>query len=183
MKASGIRLKKPCKSLQYPLTSTIMSCKLCVGLFLTNIAGTPCPRDWTLFNSYCYLVNSSIKNWHQAQAYCHELEGELVKINSLEENEFVLALARKQAPSVEQVWIGLKRDPRINDFIWSDHSIPVYTNWAPNEPNGGEAELCGHMYTRRTDCLPNRASGYWNDLRCDAIRPGWHCGLVCKRLP
>ena len=36
------------------------------------------------FKSYCYFVSSSIKTWHQAQAYCKGLGGELVKINSNE---------------------------------------------------------------------------------------------------
>ena len=47
------------------------------------------------FKSYCYFVSSSIKTWHQAQAYCKGLGGELVKINSDEENEFVLKLVHK----------------------------------------------------------------------------------------
>jgi len=33
--------------------------------------------------------------------------GDLVKITSAPENEFVLALARKKAPLMKQMWIGL----------------------------------------------------------------------------
>ena len=53
------------------------------------------------FKSYCYFVSSSIKSWHHAQAYCKGLGGELVKINSEEENGFVLKLVHKRAPSVK----------------------------------------------------------------------------------
>ena len=71
-------------------------------------AGEPCPNGWTRFDNYCYLVSSAIKTWDQAQAYCKSLGGGLVKINSAEENEFVLNLVTQKAPSLKQVWIGLK---------------------------------------------------------------------------
>ena len=104
-----------------------------------------------------------------------------MKINSAEENEFVLALAKKKAPSRKQVWIGLKWESSTKQFLWSDYSVPVYKNWAPHEPNGNAGEPCGHMWTGHTTTLPYRASGYWNDLGC-GMNPHLPCGLVCKRL-
>jgi len=101
-----------------------------------------------------------------------------VKINSAEENEFVLALARKTAPSVRQVWIGLNWDASLKVYLWSDLSVPVYTNWAPHEPNGFAGEPCGHMWT-----VGHRGiTGNWNDLSC-GVHSHLPCGLVCKRLP
>ena len=105
-----------------------------------------------------------------------------MKINSFEENEFVLKLVKKQAPSLNQAWIGLKWSPRFNGFIWSDNSIPVFKYWARFEPNGKAREPCGHMWTGHSSHLPIRASGFWNDLPCGII-PALPCGLVCKRLP
>jgi len=137
--------------------------------------GAPCPSGWTRFKSYCYLVSSSTKTWHQAQAYCRALRGELVKINSVEENEFVLALARKEASSKSHVWIGLKWNSGKNAFLWCDHSVPVYTNWAPGEPNGKAAEPCNHLYTGIAGL-----TGYWNDISCGTRNDR---GFVCKRLP
>ena len=140
-----------------------------------------CPYYWATFNGYCYLASSSVKTWHQAQAYCKSLKGELVKITSAEENHFVLALARQKAPSVKQVWIGLKWDSNIRQFMWSDHSVPVYKNWAPHEPNGNAREPCSNMWTGHAGRLTG-ASGYWNDLACN-VNPHIRCGLVCKRVP
>ena len=105
-----------------------------------------------------------------------------MKINSEDENDFVLTLARQKAPMAKQVWIGLRRDVVIKQFVWSDHSVPVFTKWAPNEPNGkNQMEPCGHMWTGHRGSL-GRASGSWNDLAC-GIRSDLPCGLVCKRLP
>jgi len=123
-------------------------------------------------------VSSSIKTWHQAQAYCRGLKGELVKINSVDENEFVHNLVNQQAPTLKRVWIALNWDSILKVYLWSDLSVPVYTNWAPSEPNGFAKEPCGHMYTSGH----RGATGYWNDLPCRVI-PSWPCGLVCKRLP
>ena len=55
-------------------------------------------------------------SWDQAHEYCKAQKAELVKINSAEENEFVLA------SSLHQVWIGLKYNARGKGFYWSDHS-------------------------------------------------------------
>ena len=59
------------------------------------------------FDNYCYLVSSSINTLDQAQKHCQSLGAGLVKINSPEENEFVLNLDAKEALSLKQVWIGL----------------------------------------------------------------------------
>ena len=102
-----------------------------------------------------------------------------MKINSQEENEFVLNLVNKLAPSLKQIWIGLKWDSRVNLFVWYDHSVPTFTKWSPNEPNGKANEPCIDMWTGHAR-VSYRASGDWNDLIC--WHTGFPCGLVCKRL-
>ena len=59
----------------------------------------------------------------------------LVKINSPEENQFVVNLVRQQALSLRQVWIALKANTAT--FFWSDQSVPVFKNWASIEPLEG----------------------------------------------
>ena len=68
------------------------------------------------FKSYCYFVSSSMKTWDQAQAYCKGLGGELVKINSDEENEFVLKQVHRRALPVKQVWIELIWNAQVRSF-------------------------------------------------------------------
>ena len=138
----------------------------------------PCPSGWTYFKGYCYLVSSSIKTWHKAQAYCKELGGDLVKINSEEENEFVLNLVNKRAPSLRQVWLAVEGNPQRKAFIWADNSIPTFKKWFPGEPNGNAREPCSNFWTRNT--YPG-INGYWNDLSCS--NQNVPCGIVCKRLP
>ena len=103
-----------------------------------------------------------------------------MKINSKEENEFVLNLVNKLAPSLKQIWIGLEWDSRLKAFLWYDHSVPTFIKWSPSEPNGNGLEPCSNMWTGHAG-NSYRASGDWNDFVCsNAFLPG---GIVCKRLP
>ena len=103
-----------------------------------------------------------------------------MKINSQEENEFVLNLVNKLAPSLKQIWIGLEWDSRLKAFLWYDHSVPTFIKWSPSEPNGNGLEPCSNMWTGHAG-NSYRASGDWNDVVCsNAFLPG---GIVCKRLP
>ena len=138
-----------------------------------------------LFDGFCYFAIDHVKTWQAARTDCLNSNADLVKITSQQENDFVLALARRDAPAVEQVWIGLMWHARGANFWWSDLSVPVYKNWAPHEPNGNANEPCGMMFTgKATDQRPETASGYWNDLKCsvEEAYQHWACGFVCKKL-
>nr|ACN53515.1 C-type lectin [Pocillopora damicornis] len=154
-----------------PLCIVLLSAAGCVSAY--------CPWGWRQLDSFCYYASSTSMTWHQAQRFCRRLGGDLVKITNARENEFVLAVARKSAPTRKQVWIGLMWT--ANDFYWSDYSVPVYKAWAPNEPNGKSREPCSNMWTGYTSVLPIRASGYWNDMPC-TVSSHVPFGLVCKKL-
>ena len=69
----------------------------------------PCGDGWTKFEEYCHYVSGKEKTADEAQQYCDEkMDADLAKINSQEENNFVLVLANRHAPSATRVWIGLK---------------------------------------------------------------------------
>ena len=103
---------------------------------LFNFFPGPCPSGWKQFEEYCYLTSDYGKNWQKSQEKCSSLDAELVKINSAEENEFVLQLVREKAPKAHTVWIGLFWHIECERWAWSDNSDPVYKNWNEGEPNG-----------------------------------------------
>ena len=161
-----------------PQTKSVTS-EFSIAPFFVFFLEISCPQGWRAFDGYCYLVSSQVLTWSQARSFCIEKGGELVKITSQRENDFVLSLARKEASSLKEVWIGLKRNG--GDWYWSDYSLPKYANWAPKEPSNS-AEECAHMYTGHSQHLPYKASGSWNDLFCNGLE-GFSNGLVCKQLP
>lgn len=140
----------------------------------------PCGDVWTKFEEYCYHVSGETLTEKQAEQYCDQkMDANLAKINSQEENNFVLDLAHRHAPSAERVWIGLKWEelPKDSDFYWYDHSFPTFKNWAPGEPNGNAKEPCVLMYVGKYNKLPQWGAGYWNDINCEE-----KIAAVCKRL-
>ena len=79
----------------------------------------PCGVGWTKFEEYCHHVSAKEKTADEAQhiEYCDEkMDANLAKINSQEEDNFVLALANRHAPSATRVWIGLKWQNHPKDF-------------------------------------------------------------------
>lgn len=131
-----------------------------------------CPTGWTQFGNSCYLISTLSKSWRKAQAFCQGLNGDLVKIDSAKELQFLFNLVRKKAPTVNRaVWIALNWNSTANDFYWTDHTPLIYKNWASGEPNGRAGEPCGEMYT---------STSYWNDIGCDLHISG--TGIVCKKL-
>ena len=139
----------------------------------------PCGDVWTKFEEYCYHVGAKIMTEEQAQQYCdQEMDANLAKINSKEENNFVLDVANRHAPSAKKVWIGMKWENSARNYYWYDNSVPTFTNWAPGEPNGKVKEPCVAMYIEKYELLPVMAAGYWNDEVCDAP----YIAAVCKRL-
>ncbi|KAL9959773.1 hypothetical protein ACROYT_G033128 [Oculina patagonica] len=146
-----------------------------VALCFMGCASGTCPSGWLQFQAYCYRVYSFSRNGPSAKQYCRSIGNgvQLVKINSVEENEFVLQLVSERAPSLHGVWIGLVWHVNTQKWAWSDNSDPVYTNWKTGEPNGNANEPCGHMILNSNSPV----NGYWNDLSCLN-----RMGYVCKKL-
>ena len=116
-------------------------------------------------------MSGSIKTWDHAQEFCKHRGGELVKINSFEENEFVLKLVNQCDPPLKQVWIGLRWKPYAKTFLWSDNSIPFFKYWAPYEPNGKAREPCGHIRGTETRSIVRRVPGMISSVRAYPIFP------------
>ena len=178
------------------------------NLFIVFHWEGPCPSCWTYFKGYCYLVNNSIKTWHQAQAYCNNLVprafpskngwgrpffwGKSPGNEVATVKDWVKIWWRQQwrakrvcteageqcAPSLRQVWLALEWNPQRKAFLWADNSIPTFKKWFAGEPNGNAHEPCSNFWSRQN---PPGINGHWNDLSC------WNqnvpCGIVYKRLP
>ena len=152
-------------------------CSHCIDcLYLFDLPPDPGPGDWSHYSGFCYHVSNIPCNQRQARSFCHSLHGDLVKVTSAEENEFVLYLARKFAGNGKPAWIGLYYHAPSRAYYWTDNSVPTYANWAPKEPNGYSKKPCAAMYTGSSH-LPTWATGYWNDILCTV-----KYNTVCKRL-
>ncbi|XP_017584697.1 PREDICTED: macrophage mannose receptor 1 isoform X1 [Corvus brachyrhynchos] len=107
------------------------------------------------------------KSWFEAEEFCREIGGNLVTINTREDQVLLWQLASDKGLNTQAFWIGLFLLNPDEGFAWIDGSPVIYENWDENEPNNhGELEHC---------VMLNRSPQMrWNDLRCEHFL-NWIC--------
>ena len=68
-------------------------------------------------------------SWTDAEQECKDMGGHLISINSKEEMDIALSIAKKLGK--DNIWIGGKLDG--DSWVWSDGSEFVYQNWDKRE--------------------------------------------------
>ncbi|XP_077347035.1 macrophage mannose receptor 1-like [Lithobates pipiens] len=133
-----------------------------------------CPEGWGTSShlSSCHWYfkrpDGDKKTWFEARDFCQTIGGDLLSINSKEEQDSVFSTALKFG-ALNNVWFGLVNNDPEEGFQWSDGSPLTYENWAHGEPNNhGDSELCGELK------LPYQM--LWNDQNCEHPRD-WICEL------
>ena len=120
-----------------------------------------------MYESYCYLLVKTKKEWDGAKSYCQNQGGHLAKTTSSGVNNFILNLVNSNGPEIDDIWHGL----RYNGFSckWTDGTSATYTNWAFLEPNLFLLSSCGKMKT-------SGSSGKWFDALA-----GTKLASVCRK--
>ncbi|KAF7686731.1 CD209 antigen-like protein C [Silurus meridionalis] len=119
---------------------------------------------WKSFNSSIYYISTEKKNWTESRVDCRGRRADLVIINSLEEQEFLLKhLGRNRA------WLGLSDRDTEGEWKWVDGTPLTTAYWREGEPNNERDEDCAEIWG-----ISNRKG--WNDMPC------WHKQLwVCEK--
>ena len=89
-------------------------------------------------------------SWTSAKAICKsQFDGDLVKIESAEENEHVRRLLPR---SSGEYWIGLEDRDVEGAFVWVDNTAlgadSAYLNWAPGQPASAASNPSDCVYLR-----------------------------------
>ncbi|MFN6230639.1 MAG: lectin-like protein, partial [Dolichospermum sp.] len=104
------------------------------------------------YNGSNYLL-TNFGTWEEAQAEAQSLGGNLVTINSQEEQDFLVSTFG----GTEQLWIGLTDKVIEGQFKWASNETSTYTNWFPGQPDNGGPQ--GEDYV----VMNFGAAGQWND--------------------
>ncbi|XP_068560723.1 C-type lectin domain family 4 member E-like [Cebidichthys violaceus] len=127
-----------------------------------------CPEGWRMFNRSCYLLSTRSDSWETGRKDCRDKGTDLVIIDSLEEQKFILSIVTHRS------WIGLSDRDDEGSWKWVDGTPLTEAYWNLNEPNNGG----GDPQFGEEDCVEilvdRKTEGNWNDVRCGYSRK-WIC--------
>ncbi|MBN2695071.1 VCBS repeat-containing protein [bacterium] len=101
---------------------------------------------------YYLICNETIKNYANATSYCSSLGGNLLKIETAAENQFIQPLL------LGNTFMGADDIDVEGEFLWFDNSSLYYSNWRESQPDN---------YQDNEDCLMIYSDGSWNDISCE----------------
>ena len=136
-----------------------------VFLFLLFL-NSACRQGWIGNGKSCYKLFTPSKTWENAKEECEKWHASLVKVESREENDFIIT---KVLPTdkEENYWIGLSDSDNENDWKWTDGTrldSDGYKNWRGPEPdNHNGNEDCVVIVRQSTDPYHY---GKWSDNSC-----------------
>ncbi|XP_060556957.1 perlucin-like protein [Ruditapes philippinarum] len=140
----------------------------------TDSIKVSCPDvKWKQYGNKCYRFIKDPNTWSDAKEKCRLISGDLVRIESKEENDFIVANIKG---STSGFWIGLDDTQKENNWQWSSsegtQSLGKFSNWAPGEPNNDRGdEDCGEIFAKMSKI------GKWNDAPCSTKLP-YICEIV-----
>ena len=139
--------------------------------FFLLFLNSACQQGWICNGTSCYkLVTSPKLNWEKAEEECEKCQARLVKVESLEEHDFIKT---KLLPTNNNgsYWIGLSDSDNEGDWMWTDGTqldSDGYKNWGDNQPkNKNNNEDCVVIRIRKFD--PDHY-GKWHDRPCSKER-------------
>ncbi|XP_056265552.1 CD209 antigen-like protein E [Pseudoliparis swirei] len=115
---------------------------------------------WVYFYHSFYYTSSNRTSWQQSRADCLQRGGDLIVINSKEEQDFAIQFQRC-------TWIGLTDGEAEGIWKWVDGTALNTSYWLNGEPNDLEREDCAEiaLFDKETS---------WNDQSC-IVDNFWIC--------
>ncbi|XP_071000387.1 CD209 antigen-like isoform X2 [Oncorhynchus clarkii lewisi] len=116
-----------------------------------RLSEEPCLAEWWKFGTSCYYVSSTMNTAGAGQKECRTMGGELVVINSREEQIFINGFKKN-------VWIGIYKKDGI--WQWVDSTPFTTTYWMEGEPNNlNDKGVCVEISQTATDPLKSWKAG------------------------
>ncbi|KAA0712403.1 hypothetical protein E1301_Tti018231 [Triplophysa tibetana] len=132
-----------------------------------NAAAEVCSIGWTPFVVECFKFFPQAVDWVVAEKNCQSLDGNLASVRRPQQNDFLLSLI----PVNTRVWIGGHDGEMENQWLYSDGTRFIYTNWCNSQPDNFRAsEHCLELSYTDNRC--------WNDESCSTT-----LGYICARRP
>ncbi|KAF7211373.1 C-type lectin domain family 4 member E [Nothobranchius furzeri] len=130
-----------------------------------------CGEGWEIHEGQCYHFNTSSQTWPESRRSCEALGADLVKIDSREEQEFLVGkLVNRTTVIWDSFWIGLSYSVVGGSFVWVDNS-PLNTSlWAGAQPvnqtNGTHPSGSCVMMEKKNN---TEDLNWWFDTDCNSV--------------
>ncbi|XP_063755978.1 C-type lectin domain family 4 member A-like [Eleginops maclovinus] len=114
---------------------------------------TKCPEGWEHHGGKCYYFSTGKSTWTESREECRRKGGDLVKIESREEQTFLeYELRGKMTEAEDKFWIGLTDSETEGKWLWTDRSEldSSLSFWFKGEPDNykkvnPDGENCARM--------------------------------------
>lgn len=128
----------------------------------TTKAPIVCPVDWHLFNSSCYFISRTTRDWPESQSFCQSKGAHLAIIHTAEEQTFLWNLLPRAHWNA--FWFGISDEHTEDTWKWVDGTPLVGGFWEDGEPNNHVNEDCGYIV--KTQVMERVAIRSWYDAPC-----------------
>ncbi|XP_025758276.1 CD209 antigen-like protein E isoform X1 [Oreochromis niloticus] len=148
---------KPCSTVQ----------PTCPGPTVIDDPCYKCEGGWELHGGKCYYFSISKSSWNQSRDECRAKGGDLVKIESREEQSFLERRLRDvMTEGRDKFWIGLTDSAEEGRWVWVDGSSldQSLKFWSGNEPDNWKGHNGKHPDGE--DCARMGEKGGAKDLNC-----------------
>ncbi|XP_028256558.1 CD209 antigen-like protein E isoform X2 [Parambassis ranga] len=130
-----------------------------------------CEEGWEQHGGRCYYFYTKNSSWEKSRRFCKEKGGDLVKIDSREEQSFLDSrLSEIMMHAEDKFWIGLTDSQTEAAWTWVDGS-PLnqsLTFWSKGEPDDWRRENSkGEDCVRMGEDGKSRDLKTWFDKSCD----------------
>ncbi|XP_042290965.1 hepatic lectin-like isoform X2 [Thunnus maccoyii] len=135
-----------------------------------NFTGDSCPKcdkGWEQHGGKCYYFSITNSSWEESRRYCQSHGGDLVKIDSRDEQIFLTKkLSDKMNYHEDKFWIGLTDSKKEGEWFWVDDSQlnTSLSFWRENEPDNWKGEKGENREGQ--DCVRMGEKGETKDLNC-----------------
>uniref|UniRef100_A0A669BZ50 Hepatic lectin n=1 Tax=Oreochromis niloticus TaxID=8128 RepID=A0A669BZ50_ORENI len=137
-----------------------------------------CEDGWEQDGGKCYYFSIAKSSWNEGRDECRAKKGDLVKINSMEEQEFLESKLKGLRTPDDKFWIELIYSAKNNTWVWTDGSplntsLTFWKNKDKDSNNGTKGENPDEQ-----SCLRVEAKGGAKLLSCVELQGLFYITII-----